>query len=71
MKLRRSVAPTDANAPGRLAEEFGRAQSEFEARRANIIERGVTRQREITALMDELQTERLALADVVRTAETA
>lgn len=61
---------TDANSPGRLAEEFGRAWAEFEARRENIIQRGTQRVSEIDALVSELRVERDDLAVVISDARS-
>lgn len=70
MSIRRKTVE-DANSPGRLAAEFGRARSEFEARRANIIQRGTTRMNEIAALQVTLAAEQTEIASVVSEAEAA
>ena len=60
----RSRIPQD-NTPGGLAAELAEARSEFETRRADVIERGTQRSREIEQLQAELAEEQAALKSVL------
>lgn len=55
----------DPAAPGVLAEELAAARAEFAAARQSVIERGVQRIQDITALKAELDAENDALGKVV------
>lgn len=55
--------------PGDLAQELAEAREKFEAQRAGIVDRGVTRQRDIEAMQRELQEEHVALGKVVDDAQ--
>lgn len=56
------------NSPGDLAAELASARATFEARRANIIDRGTQRINDIRALRQELEAEEHALVGVVNDA---
>lgn len=55
--------------PGDLAQELAEAREKFEAKRADVVDRGVTRQRDIEAMQRELQEEHVALGKVVDDAQ--